>query len=127
MLRRNEEPLMGAADIEPYYRIAKAGAPIYASNSGRLAFVSDRSGTPQLWETSDGGQPVQSTFSSGRGGGAPYLMLLSDRRRRAGYSPVSDDLIFVADEGGNEHYQMFRLKERTHQIEPVSHHAGAMH
>jgi dipeptidyl aminopeptidase/acylaminoacyl peptidase len=83
-------------DIERYLNIRAAfGASV--GPDGRLAFLMDMTGTPQVWRLDEpGGWPEQLTFHD-------------ERVAFASFSPERPELVFGMDEGGNERVQFFRL------------------
>src|SRR5262245_55653788 len=64
-LAQTSQPTNNARLVELVTRMAKvgrAGSPTFSPDGKRLAFVSDRTGVPQVWITAvDGGTPVQVT------------------------------------------------------------------
>jgi dipeptidyl aminopeptidase/acylaminoacyl peptidase len=83
-------------DIERYLNIRSAyGASL--SPSGRLAFLMDTTGVPQVWTMDEPGEwPEQRTF---------YDEAVSFCE----FSPEREELVFGMDEGGNERGQLYLL------------------
>jgi dipeptidyl aminopeptidase/acylaminoacyl peptidase len=83
-------------DIERYLNIRSAyGASL--SPSGRLAFLMDTTGVPQVWTMDEPGEwPEQRTF---------YEEAVSFCE----FSPEREELVFGMDEGGNERGQLYLL------------------
>jgi len=84
--------------FDRYLNARAAHSPSF-SPDGLVAFVSDITGVPQLWQVpAEGGWPDQLTFTSDRVTGAHY-----PHRARG--------LIFGMDSGGNEREQLFLLRD----------------
>jgi len=83
-------------DIERYLNIRSAyGASL--SPAGRLAFLMDTTGVPQVWTMTEPGEwPEQRTF---------YEETVSFCE----FSPEREELVFGMDEGGNERGQLYLL------------------
>ena len=87
---------MTAYDLERYLTVRRAyGASL--GPDGRLAFLLDTTGVPQVWTLDEPqGWPTQRTF-------------YDESVSFATYSPTRPELVFGMDEGGNERLQLFRL------------------
>jgi len=87
-----------AYEFARYLKIRSAYAPAFSPDGRRLAFLTDVTGVPQVWEVSSGGLswPEQLTFRD-------------ERVSSAHYSPTSDLLVYGSDIGGNERTQLFLL------------------
>ena len=83
-------------DLERYLTVRRAyGGSI--GPDGRLAFLLDTTGVPQVWTVDEpGGWPTQRTFYD-----EPVSFVT--------YSPTRSELVFGMDDGGNERTQLFRL------------------
>ncbi len=83
-------------DLERYLTVRRAyGGSI--GPDGRLAFLLDTTGVPQVWTVDEPGEwPTQRTFYD-----EPVSF--------ASFSPTRSELAFGMDEGGNERTQLFRL------------------
>jgi len=83
-------------DLERYLTVRSAyGASL--GPEGRLAFLLDTTGVPQVWTLDrPHGWPTQRTFYD-----EPVSF--------ATFSPTRSELVFGMDEGGNERMQLFRL------------------
>ncbi len=80
-----------------YLKIRAAYGASWSSDGRRIAFLTDITGVPQVWEVpAEGGWPEQLTFHDERVMGAEH-------------SPVGDALAFSVDAGGNERAQIFLL------------------
>jgi len=100
-------------DLERYLTVRRAyGASL--GPEGRLAFLLDTTGVPQVW-TIDGPRewPTQRTFYD-----EPVSF--------ASFSPAQPELVFGMDEGGNERMQLFRL-DPDGAITPLTAMPGAKH
>ena len=81
-----------------YLNIRSASSPSLRGDGGRLAFLTDVTGTAQLWTLDDPmGWPRQRTF-------------FEDRLMFASYHPERDLIAFGKDEGGDE-------RQRIHVVE----------
>ena len=87
---------MTAYDLERYLTVRRAyGASL--GPDGRLAFLLDTTGVPQVWTLDEPqGWPTQRTF-------------YDESVSFATFSPTRPELVFGMDEGGNERLQLFRL------------------
>lgn len=84
--------------FDRYLRIRSAFGATWSPDGRRLAFLTDITGVPQVWELpAGGGWPDQLTFHEER---------VSDVE----YSPTEDRLLFSMDVGGNERAQLFLLQ-----------------
>ncbi len=89
-------------DIVRYLNVRRAYAPSFAPDGQRLAFLTDITGVPQVWQVAlprplEGPRwPDQLTFGRERVGGVHF-------------SPTDDLLIFTRDVGGDERMQLFSL------------------
>ncbi|MFB6170021.1 MAG: alpha/beta fold hydrolase, partial [Haloarculaceae archaeon] len=85
-------------DLERYLNVRSAyGASL--GPDGRLAFLTDTTGVPQVWTLDEpGAWPDQRTF-------------YDERVTFVSYSPARPELAFGMDEGGNEREQLYRLDD----------------
>lgn len=86
-----------------YLKIRSAHSATWSPDGRRLAFLTDITGVPQVWEVSadssaGGGWPEQLTFHEERVSGVEY-------------SPAGHRLLFSMDTGGNERAQLFLLAD----------------
>jgi dipeptidyl aminopeptidase/acylaminoacyl peptidase len=94
----------GAADgdldrtVAAIARIGAAGSPSFSPDGTRVAFVSNRSGSPQVWV-------MPST-----GGEAKQITTLSDPVQSVHWSPTSDDLAIDVAPGGGLNVQIYVLQ-----------------
>jgi dipeptidyl aminopeptidase/acylaminoacyl peptidase len=109
-----EEPDLAAYDIERYLNIRKTSTPSIGPE-GQLAFMMDTTGIDQVW-CLDGPQawPEQLTF---RNDGVGYLS----------FSPTRNELIFDADAGGNEQWQLFRLTDDGSEVVDLTRDPNSIH
>lgn len=82
-----------------YLKIRAAYGATWSPDGSRIAFLTDITGVPQVWEVSSAspGWPEQLTFYEERVSGVHY-------------SPVENRLLFSMDAGGNERSQLFLLE-----------------
>ncbi len=86
-----------------YLKIRTAHGATWSPDGRRVAFLTDITGVPQVWEVAasgpnTGGWPEQLTFHEERVSGVEY-------------SPVQDRILFSMDAGGNERTQLFLLTD----------------
>ncbi len=88
-----------AHEFSRYLKIRGAWGASWSPDGGRLSFLTEITGVPQVWEVSAGGPswPEQLTFYEERVSGAEY-------------SPTEGRLLFGMDVGGNERTQLFVLE-----------------
>ena len=80
-----------------YLKIRGAWGASWSPDGRRVAFLTEITGVPQVWEVAaEGGWPEQLTFHDERVSGAEY-------------SPTKDEILFGMDTGGNERSQLFLL------------------
>jgi dipeptidyl aminopeptidase/acylaminoacyl peptidase len=113
---------MASYDLARYLCISQAYAPSFASDGQRLAFLTDITGIPQVWQVAlppPGGAPLwpdQLTF--GR-----------DRVAAVRCSPAPGDkrILCARDSGGNEKTQLILLSPDQPPLSLTTGHEGAMH
>ncbi|QIN84293.1 alpha/beta fold hydrolase [Rubrobacter tropicus] len=102
-----------AYEFGRYLKIRGAWGASWSPDGRRVAFLTEITGIPQVWEVpAKGGWPEQLTFHEERVSGAEY-------------SPTTNGLLFGMDAGGNERSQLFLLnggEERDLTRDP-----GAIH
>ena len=83
-----------------YLKVRGAWGASWSPDGHRVAFLTEITGVPQVWEVAGGGPswPEQLTF---------YEERVSD----AEYSPTENRLLFGMDAGGNERAQLFLLED----------------
>jgi dipeptidyl aminopeptidase/acylaminoacyl peptidase len=106
-------------EFERYLNIRSAYTPAWLSDGRRVAFLTDITGTPQVWAVeASGGWPDQLTF-------------FQDKVWTLATAPGGDGLICTRDVGGNERYQLFFVSDdgaevrRLTQDDQAIHHFGA--
>jgi dipeptidyl aminopeptidase/acylaminoacyl peptidase len=93
------QPLQIDASIASYVDIESFLRPAFSSDGKLFAYLSDASGTHQLWSRPpDGGAPVA-------------LTRMDEPVGNWAFSPCSHDLIFTMDCGGDERHQLWLLRE----------------
>jgi dipeptidyl aminopeptidase/acylaminoacyl peptidase len=81
--------------IERYLNIRSAGSPTFSANGDRVAFLTNITGTPQVWMVNaQGGWPDQLTY-------------YTDRVDFVEWSPDGAGLVFGKARGGDENAQLF--------------------
>jgi dipeptidyl aminopeptidase/acylaminoacyl peptidase len=94
--------------IDRYLNIRSASSPALSPKGERVAFLTNITGTPQVWMTgADGGWPEQMTF-------------YSDRVDFISWSPDGSGLIFAKSKGGDENAQLFWLSPDGSQIKALT-------
>lgn len=94
--------------IDRYLNIRSAGSPNLSPNADRIAFLTNITGTPQVWMISaQGGWPEQMTF---------YADGVSVVR----WSPDGTGLVFAKARGGDENAQLFWLSPDGAQIKELT-------
>jgi dipeptidyl aminopeptidase/acylaminoacyl peptidase len=95
-------------DIERYLNIRSAASPTFSPNADRIAFLTNITGTPQVWMVSaSGGWPEQLTF-------------YADRVDVVRWSPDGSGLIFAKSRGGDENAQLFWLSPDGAQVRALT-------
>src|SRR3712207_5627767 len=91
-----------AYEFSRYLKIRGAWGASWSADGSRIAFLTEITGVPQIWEVPSEAQgpswPEQLTFYEERVAGAEY-------------SPVESKLLFGMDAGGNERMQLFVLED----------------
>ncbi len=94
--------------FDRYLNIRSASTPVWLDGGERLAFLSDITGTPQIWsQPLDGGWPDQLTF-------------FQEKVWTLGAAPGGKRLICTRDIGGNERYQMFLVSSDGVEVRRIS-------
>ena len=94
--------------IERYLNIRAASSPALSPRGDRLAFLTNITGTPQVWMVNaQGGWPEQMTF-------------YSDRVDFVRWSPDGSALIFAKAKGGDENSQLFLLSPDGSEIKALT-------
>ncbi len=83
--------------IEQYYAIRKTRGAAFAPDASEVAFISNTTGTGEVWR-------VPST------GGWPHQVTINGRNvHQVSWSPVSETLVFTADRDGDENFELFTV------------------
>ena len=101
--------------IEPYLEIRSAKSPAVAPDGELLAYLSDESGTHQIWL-----RPLA--------GGAPWR--LTDMPEPVGaiaFNPKSRDLLFTMDCGGDERHQLWLVPSASGVPQPLTEDPSVVH
>jgi dipeptidyl aminopeptidase/acylaminoacyl peptidase len=94
--------------IERYLNIRSASSPSLSPQGDRIAFLTNITGTPQVWMISaEGGWPDQLTF-------------YPDRVDFVRWSPDGSGLVFSKSIGGNENAQLYWLSPDGSQIRALT-------
>jgi len=94
--------------IDRYLNIHSATGPALSPSGDRVAFLTNITGTPQVWMTSaEGGWPDQMTF-------------YADRVDFVRWSPDGSGLIFAKAVGGDENAQLYWLSPDGSQIKALT-------
>ncbi len=115
-----------STDITRYLNVRQAYAPTISADGQRLAFLTDITGAPQVWQVPLTGEPGTILWPE-------QLTFETDRVMLAQFSPVEGGrLLYTRDTGGNEKQQLFLLSEDgspdinlTQGFEGVTHAFGA--
>ena len=109
--------------ISRYLNVRQAYSPSFSSDGSRLAFLTNITGVPQVWqvtldkERDEPPWPEQLTFEADRVGHAEFSPALGD-----------DRLIYGRDVGGNENMQLFLLSADGASVANLTEgHEDAMH
>ena len=95
------------ADIEKYYRVVENRGGVWMAD-GSIAYLSDQSGTSQIWTLSlEDREPRQLTFYGER------IWRLAPTGDRKG-------LLFASDLGGNEQEQIYLLRQGESEARDLS-------
>lgn len=98
--------------IERYLNIRGASSPALSPKGDRVAFLTNITGTPQVWMVNaEGGWPEQMTF-------------YADRVDFVRWSPDGSGLIFAKSKGGDENAQLFWLSPDGAQIKALTNAPG---
>lgn len=93
------------AALTPFLAAPTANTPVWLAG-GRVAFLSDRGGVPQVWVTDPlPAEPIE----DGSGVAVSPLTNLSDRIGALVAAPQGDRIVFGMDHGGDERQQLWVL------------------
>lgn len=91
------------AAVRPFFAAPTVASPVWLAGD-RIAFISDRSGVPQVWVTEPTG-----TAAGLEGGAVRQLTALPDRISALAATADGETLIIGMDTGGDEHQQLWRM------------------
>lgn len=93
-----------STSIARYLNVRQAYGPTISGDGQRLAFLTDITGMPQVWQVPLTGEPGTILWPE-------QLTFETDRIMRAQFSPAEGDirLLYTRDTGGNEKQQLFLL------------------
>jgi len=102
-------------NIQRYMNIRWASRPTFSPDGSQLAFLTNITGTAQIWRISaEGGWPDQLTF-------------FDDRVSFVQWSPTDELLVFGKDVGGNERTQLYVMPSDGREIINLSNLPHAIH
>lgn len=94
--------------IEQYLNIRSASSPSFSPKGDKISFLTNRTGTSQVWITSpNGGEPKQ-------------LTNYEDNVGFAVFSPTDDAIIFGKASGGDENTQFFWMKPDGTEVKQLT-------
>jgi dipeptidyl aminopeptidase/acylaminoacyl peptidase len=101
-------PAAGPYDVARYLNIRSAIAPAYSPGSDDVAYLTNTTGTNQVWKSpARGGYPEQLTF-------------FDDRVQEMAWSPRGDVILFTKDQGGDERSQLYLMDPDGQVIVPLT-------
>ncbi|MDA4116792.1 MAG: S9 family peptidase [Thaumarchaeota archaeon] len=86
-------------DLRRYLSMKSAFGPDFSPDGENVAYLTDLTGVPQIW-----------TVSADGGGGSQQVTLGEDRVGFLNYGSLGDKMVFGADVGGNERFQIYLLE-----------------
>jgi dipeptidyl aminopeptidase/acylaminoacyl peptidase len=102
-------------DFQRYLNVRSAYTPAWLESGRRVAFLTDITGTPQVWSVAaGGGWPHQLTF-------------FQDKVWALRASPSGDRLVCTRDVGGDERYQLFLVSADGAEVRQLTQDAQAIH
>ncbi len=103
-------------DLRRYLSIKSAFAPDFSPDGKRVAHLSDLTGVPQVWVTRIDGS-----------GGSQQMTHGEDRVGYLSYATLEDKIVFGADTGGNERFQIYLLEGGGESLTALTHEPGVIH
>jgi len=102
--------------LRRYLSIKSAGSAQFSPDDRSIAFLSDVTGSPQLWSVSmdEGAWPQQLTLGEKRVGFFSY-------------AKKSETIAFGLDEGGDERFQIHLLEDGGEKITELTKNPGVVH
>ncbi|MFB3814818.1 MAG: prolyl oligopeptidase family serine peptidase [Terriglobales bacterium] len=104
----------GRYEIAQYLNIQSAGGPDYSPATDEIAFLSNITGTNQVYKLTPGSAPKQLTF-------------YEDRVQSVRWSPRGDVLLFTKDQGGNERSQLFVMDANGGHVQALTDNPKVVH
>ncbi|MCJ7625560.1 MAG: hypothetical protein MUO76_18865, partial [Anaerolineaceae bacterium] len=102
-------------NFERYLNIRSAYTPTWLEGGQRVAFLTDITGTPQVWSVDkDGGWPEQLTF-------------FQENVWTLGAAPDGNSLICSRDIGGNENYQLYLVSSEGAEVRRITQNLDAIY
>lgn len=107
--------MQGTYSIQDFLELKSAGTPSFSPDASKVAYLSNQTGTAQLYLiSSEGGEPEQLT---------DYPDSISFAR----FSPTENKIAFGKSEGGNEQTQIFILDVDSRRITDLTNRPDARH
>jgi dipeptidyl aminopeptidase/acylaminoacyl peptidase len=101
--------------LERFLNVRSANTPRFSPDGKRIAFLTNVTGVPQLWEVDrGGGWPDQRTFFSERVGTHEYAV-------------AKPEIVFETDVGGNERFQLWHLANGGATLGPLTNAPDTIH
>ncbi len=107
-------PSTGKYEIARYLNIQSASSPTFSPRGHEIAYLSNLTGTNQVWKKKMGGEPQQLTF-------------YEDRVQRVKWSPRGDVILFTKDQGGNERSQLYLMDPDGENVRALTHAPKVIH
>lgn len=112
---QNAKSNVDTYSIERYLNIRSATSPALSPKGDRIAFLTNITGTPQVWMIdAQGGWPEQMTF-------------YSDRVDFVRWSPDGSGLVFAKSKGGDENAQLYWLAPDGSSIKALTNTPSVRH
>lgn len=99
MPARSDNPVSASRSIAAFAGIREAGSEAVSSDGAFFAWLSNRSGTNQIW------------MKPALGGAAWRVTDMPERVVSFAFNPKSNDILFVTDCGGDERYRFWLLRD----------------
>ena len=101
--------------IQDFLEVKSAGNPSFSPDGKTIAYLSNDTGTFQLY------------LASRDGGGHEQVIFYNDQIAFALFSPTKNEVIFGMAKGGNEKTQYFLLDAASKEIVPITDDPEVMH
>jgi Tol biopolymer transport system component len=102
-------------DIEQFLAVSNVHSPAFAADGDRLAYLSDETGTPQVWVTA-GPEATPRRLTDVEGGVSFFS-----------WSPTRNAVVFGADSEGDERVQFYRVSGDGGETTRLTDAPDAMH